>query len=191
MRPFEAPRLDARRIPPVNDADMDTVPESHLATLQTVYLAADYKWEIDGHWQSLRIGAPAPALEEAFPRARRFGVISAANPGHIMRPDLENRSADRALQRALDQLGLQYRPAFVGAPSRTWKAYNWLAIDPEPTEFDDLARDFGQIGTLLWSRGEPVRLRMRARRPSTIDAHLFVDWIEEDDLPPSDERVSA
>lgn len=160
----------------VKDLPLDL---AHLATLPSVYLAADYKWELDGEWRPLRIGQHAAELEAAFPDARSFGLISGANPAHVQRSDPENRSADRALEQAIAALGLHYRPAFVAALGRGWKAYNWLLIDPPTDRFDALARRFGQIGTLLWACGEPVRLRMHARRPQTVAAHPFIDWTDE------------
>jgi hypothetical protein len=164
---------------PIPEADVKDLPDlDHLANLPSVYLAADYKWELDGDWRPLRIGERATELEAAFPDARSFGLISGANPAHILRPDPENRSADRALEQAIVALGLRYRPAFVAALGRSWKAYNWLLIDPPTDHFDALARRFGQIGTLLWAHGEPVRLRMRARRPETVSAHPFIDWTD-------------
>jgi Protein of unknown function (DUF3293) len=156
---------------------MQNPPEAYIATLPAIYLAADYKWELHGQWLPLRIGEPAPALDDAYPSARRFGMMTAANPAHIARSEAENRSADRALQRALDARGLTYRPAFAAAHSRIWKAYNWLVIDPEVDTFTGLGREFGQIGTLLWSRGQPVRLRMYARRPGTLAPHPHIDWL--------------
>lgn len=152
-------------------------PESHITALPAVFMAADYKWELDGLWSSIRIGEPAPELDAAFPAARRFGMTAAANPGQIIRADTENRSGDEALQRTLTQLGLVHRPAFVAAHSRIWKAYNWLVIDPDEATFDGLTREFGQIGSLLWLRGQPVRLRMRARRPGMVAEHPHVDWV--------------
>lgn len=154
--------------------------DSHICGLSAVFMAADYKWELDGVWSSIRIGEPVPELDAAFPHARRFGMTAAANPGQIIRADADNRSSDRALQQALTQLGLMHRPAFVAAHSRIWKAYNWLVIDPDETTFDGLTRDFGQIGSLLWLRGQPVRLRMRARRPESVTEHAYVDWLGDD-----------
>lgn len=148
-----------------------------IAQLTASYLTADYRWEHDGVWRRLVIGEPAPELDAAFPEAPRFGLMTAANPGQQMRADIDNRSADRALQRRMDVLGLRYRPAFVAAPSRVWRAYNWLVVAPEVDAFDALARDFGQIGTLLWSRGTPVRLRMQAAAPEACVGNPWVDWV--------------
>lgn len=149
-----------------------------IAHLATSYLAADYRWEHDGVWRRLVIGHPAPEVDAAFPEASRFGLLTAANPGQQMRADIDNRSADRALQRRMDACGLHYRPAFAAATNRVWRAYNWLLIAPEVELFDRLAYEFGQIGTLLWSRGTPVRLRMQASAPPACIATPWVDWAE-------------
>lgn len=161
---------------------MEGLPPAHIASLPAVFMAADYKWELHGVWSSLRIGERCPELDAAFPTARRFGITTAANPGQIIRADADNRSGDHALQRALTRLGLEHRAAFVAAHSRIWKAYNWLVIDPDDATFDALTREFNQIGSLLWSRGEPVRLRMRAHRPETVAEHPYVDWVGNDRL---------
>lgn len=155
-------------------------PESHVAALPAMFMAADYKWELGGQWSSIRIGEPAPELDAAFPEAKRFGMTTAANPGQILRADNDNRNGDEALQQALTRLGLTHRPAFVAAPSRIWKAYNWLVVDPDEATFDVLTREFGQIGSLLWLRGQPVRLRMRTRRPQTVAEHAYIDWVGDD-----------
>ncbi len=157
-------------------------PEPHIAALPAMFLGADYKWELDGQWSSIRIGEPAPELDAAFSGALRFGMTAAANPGQIIRADTDNRSGDEALQQALTRLGLAHRPAFVAAHSRIWKAYNWLVIDPDEATFDALTREFGQIGSLLWPRGQPVRLRMRARRPQAVAEHAYIDWVGDDGI---------
>lgn len=154
------------------------VSPDRIAQLAASYLKADYRWEHDGVWHRLVIGEPAAELDAAFPDAKRFGLMTAANPGQQMRADIDNRSADRALQRRMDAQGLRYRPAFVAAPSRVWRAYNWLLVDPGIDAFDALARDFDQIGTLLWSRGTPVRLRMQASAPAACADHPWVDWVD-------------
>lgn len=150
---------------------------SPLATLAAVYTAAVYKWEIDGRWWPIHIGEHAPELDDAFPDAACFGMLSASNPGHIVRSDAENRLADRELQHALDRLELHHRPGFVIGRNRSWRAQNWLIIDPGEPAFDTLCHRFGQIGTLFWPREAPVRLRMRAARPATLAEHAHIDWI--------------
>lgn len=148
-----------------------------LAGLPAIYLSADYRYELGGEWLPLRIGEPTPPLDAAYPDARWFGMLTASNPGFITHPDEDNRAADRALQRTLDRIGLAYRPGFAAVRNRNHKAYNWLVIDPTPTDFDGLGRAYGQIGTLLWQRGGPVRLCMRAERPAGVPEHPFIDWM--------------
>ena len=153
-------------------------------------LHADYRWELEGHWRVLRIGAPAPDLEDAFPDARRFGLLSAAKPGWAQAGGHGPAAdGDRALQRALDGLGIQYRPACAISDNRTWKLYGWLVLDPETAAFDRLTRGFGQAGALLWARGQAVRLRISGPRPAEAPPHAAIDWI--DPSPPADVAIAA
>lgn len=155
---------------------------SHLATLANLYLPGEFKWEFDGQWWPIRIGAPAPALDAAFPDAPRFGMVTASNPGFVLRDDDVNRLADRALQLTLERRGLLHRAGYETAQNRTWKAYSWLVIGPDEADFDAISREFGQIGTLLWPRGQAVRLRMQATRPQDMPTHPYIDWV---DPPPA------
>lgn len=150
---------------------------TRLAGLPAIYLSADYRYELGGEWHAFRIGGLTPALDAAYPDARWFGMLTASNPGFVPRPEEDNRAADRALQRTLDRMGLLYRPGFAAVRNRNQKAYNWVVIDPTPADFTGLGRAYGQIGTLLWQRGTPVRLRMRAERPAEVAEHPFIDWI--------------
>jgi hypothetical protein len=158
-------------------ANVSGCPASCPTLLPDRLRLADYRWELDGHWRALRVGHPADELEAAFPEARGFGLLSAARPGYANDPGPAEAEADRALQRALDRLGLHYRPACAAAGNRTWKAYGWLVVDPEHAAFDTLTRTFGQFGSLLWERGQPVRLRLRGARPAT-GAHPDIDWVD-------------
>lgn len=158
-------------------ANVSGCPASCPSLLPDRLLQADYRWELDGRWRALRVGRPAEELEAAFPDARGFGLLSAARPGDTTGAAPVDMDADQALQHALDRLGLRYRPACAAAGNRTWKAYGWLVVDPEPPAFDALTRTFGQFGSLLWERGQPVRLRLRGARPAT-DTHPDIDWVE-------------
>ena len=76
-----------------------TVPspaESRIAALVQAYLAADYRWELDGQWFPMPVGARAPELEHAFPQAGNFGLLSAWNPHSVERADEENRADEKA-----------------------------------------------------------------------------------------------
>jgi hypothetical protein len=114
----------------------------------------------------------------AFPASQWFGLLSAWDPYSRPRPDPVNREADEDLHTALIASGLPYRPGFSSAPNRSWREPSWVVMDMAEDEFDHLAQRFGQLGTLGWRRGEPVRLRMYARRPVLARSHDCVDWVE-------------
>jgi hypothetical protein len=152
----------------------------HPATTETLlraYLGAEYRWEFDGQWRHLRIGEIEPMVEAAFPRATRFGLLSAWNPRSVERPIAENQVADDALQFWLANGGFTYRPAFSSARDRTWREPSWLVMGLAVQAFDDLARRFGQLGTLWWQRGERIHLRMYAQKPPGCD-DACVDWVK-------------
>lgn len=150
-----------------------------LLQLPERLLHADYRWELDGQWRALRVGVPAPELEDAFPDVRRFGLLSASRPGWA-HPDgrVPAPDADRALQRLLAGLRLHHRPACAISGNRTWKLYGWLVLDPDTSVFDGLTQRFGQTGALLWARGQAVRLRISGARPAGTPQHAAIDWID-------------
>jgi hypothetical protein len=155
--------------------------EGRIAALLAAYLAAEYSWELDNTWYALRIGHPALKLEAAFPKAAGFSLLSAWNPHSIRRPDIVNRSEDQQLQMVLESSGLQFRPAFAAASNRAWREPSWIVVDLSLTGLDALARRFGQLGTLLWRRGKPGRLRMYAPEPvhhPGYAVHDHVDWVK-------------
>ena len=156
---------------------MHRPPPSRIAGLLEAYLLADYRWEADGRWRWLRIGEPAPEVDAAFAQARRYGLISACNPHSLVREDAVNRREDAELHRLLEREGLGSRPAFSSAPDRSWREPGWLVPDIAPGALDALARRFGQLGTLHWTRGQAVRLRMDAVAPPGQPAHPCVDWL--------------
>ena len=147
-----------------------------IATLLDAYYAAEYRWELDGEWRSLRIGQPAPELEAFFPQVQRFGLVSAWDPHSIPRSEAVNRRADEALHAALLSSGLQFRPGFCSAPNRSWREPSWVVMDMPDADFDRLALRYGQLGTLAWGRGQPVRLRMYAPQPLMAKPRDFVEW---------------
>ncbi len=152
--------------------------DGKIVALMQAYQDADYRWELAGRWQPLRIGAPAPTLQAMFPQAREFGLLSAWNPYSVERPEAANREADEALNTALLASGLPHRPGFSSARNRSWREPSWVVVDMPVEELDALARRFDQLATLHLHRGEPVRLRMYWPRPASADADAaFVDWV--------------
>jgi hypothetical protein len=147
-----------------------------IATLLDAYHGAEYRWELDGEWRSLRIGHPAPEIEGFFPESRRFGLLSAWDPQSVPRSEAVNRRADESLHTALIASGLVFRPGFSSAPNRSWREPSWVVMDMPDQEFDRLALRFGQLGTLVWQRGEPIGLRMYAAQPLMAKPREFVEW---------------
>lgn len=151
--------------------------ESRIASLVQAYIAADYRWELDGRWLPLTIGAPSPELEAAFPHSRSFGLLSAWNPYSVERAETENRAEDEALGTALAASGLLHRPGFSSARNRSWREPSWVVMDMPVAEFDALAGRFRQLATLYARRGEPMRLRVYRPCPTGWAGPGDVDWI--------------
>ena len=159
---FPAPALDGPR----------------TSELASAYLAADYRWEHDGEWRWLRIGVPAPEIDSAFPEFTRFTLLSAWNPHSLERPESDNRFVDVALKSQLSASPYAFRAAFSSAPDRSWREPSWLVAGIPVEPLDDLGRRFGQLGTLYWQRGEPIRLRMYAAPPAGFESHPDIDWLD-------------
>lgn len=151
--------------------------EGRVAELLAAYMEADYLWELAGEWHQLAVGSPAPRLEQAFPAARRFALLSAWNPQSVVLPHAINREADLMLHATLEESGLAYRPGFSAARDRSWREPSWVVMDMELPLLDSLTRRFGQLAALSWQRGEPVRLRMHAPRPPAVPEHGPADWL--------------
>lgn len=154
------------------------VGEARIAALIHAYLAADYRWELDGVWRNLHVGRPAPEVEAWCPQAQRFGLLSAWDPHSIPRPDDVNRAADDNLHRDLMLSGLPIRAAFSSAANRTWREPSWLIAGIALADLDALSWSYGQLGVLAWERGQPVRLRVDAACPAGFGEHLWVDWLK-------------
>lgn len=160
-----------------NSSNANPSNANRIAELLEAYRGADYRCELDGEWHPLAIGRPTVRLEQAFPQASQFGLLSAWNPQSVMLPDGINRAADEMLHAALLQSGLSFRPGFSSARNRSWREPSWVVMDMALPLFDALARRFGQLGTLWWQRGEPVRLRMYVARPAAMDPCDGIDWL--------------
>ena len=152
--------------------------DARVVELLHAYLAAEYRWQHRGGWHDIIIGLPTPGLELAFPQADTFGLVSAWNPLSIERGQDENRIADEALHEALATGGRTFLPAFASARNRSWREPSWLVFGMGDAEFDALSRRFGQLGTLWWKPGDPVRLRMDACKPEGMADEPYVDWLK-------------
>lgn len=153
--------------------------EARIAELVHAYLAAEYRWELDGDWLNLRLGETAPDVAGRFPDAAQFGLLSAWDPWSIQRPDAVNRDADQALQRDLLDSGRIFRPAFSSAVNRSWREPSWLVVDMPMAEFDALSRRYGQLATLFWSAREAIRMRIDASPPFELQGHPACNWLRD------------
>jgi hypothetical protein len=149
-----------------------------LARLAHEYLAADYRWSLNGDWHDVRAGLPAPGLELAYPQCAAFAMLTAWNPGSVQTAEARNRSADDALRAAIATGGYDALPSFGAAPNRSWREPGWLVLGIGATATDALGRRFGQLATLWWPRDGVVRVRMYAPRPADIDPDLPIDWLD-------------
>ena len=151
-----------------------------IPELIRAYLAADYRWQHDGDWHDLHIGLPAPALELLYPDIDTFGLMSAWNPYSLERIEMANRDADRVLHDALIATGRPFCAAFASATNRSWREPSWVVMGFSVGEFDALSRRHRQLGTLWWTRGAPVRLRVDAARRDDVCDDEHVDWLRPD-----------
>lgn len=151
---------------------------TRIRALLPAYLGAEYRWQYEGDWHDIVVGLPHPGLELAFPEVATFGVLSAFNPMSIPQDMEANRRADDALHEILLASGYRFLPAFASARNRTWREPSWLVMGMPRGEFDALTHRLGQLGSLWWARGQPVRLRIDARRPEGADNDEFVDWLQ-------------
>ena len=151
--------------------------EARITELIRAYLAAEYRWELDGDWLGLRIGEPAPDVAARFPDAAQFGLLSAWNPASIERPEAANHAADHALQQALLDSGREFRPACSSAANRSWREPGWLAIDMPLTDFDALSRRHGQLATLHWTAHAAIRMRVDAAMLRVLAGMPHIDWL--------------
>ena len=163
---------------PTMKPDRPVLDDVTITHLLRAYLDAHYRWGTGGRWHPVVIGKPLPDIEACFPQAARFGMLSAWNPLSVPRPEARNRAEDRRLEARLQAGGWGHVPGFASAPNRTWREPNWLVAGITPAELDALAREFRQLGTLQWERGQPVRLRMDAPRPALVAPQRYVDWIQ-------------
>lgn len=131
---------------------------------------------------SLRIGRRTAALDAHYPAAAHFALLTAWNPDSSALDADANLAAQRALDKALGAVGLQFIPALNRAPGGGHEEPSRLVLDAGDARVDQLACRFGQTGALAWRRGRAVRLRIYRPewRAATLIQRMdtrFIDWV--------------
>jgi hypothetical protein len=152
------------------------VPESERARLASAWAAAHYFVTLGRREWLFCTGLTAPEIERQL-MADRYLFITAWNPPPGETPRADNDAAQARLEARVQALGLTLHPA-LGCDHRGGMAeYGCLVLDATLAQADALAREFGQGGTLCWSAGQPVRLRMMWPRPANADGDPHTDWV--------------
>jgi hypothetical protein len=125
-----------------------------LFALDQAYRATDYHVRLPVGEIILRVGQAAPFLDAWLARENLecWAILTAWNPGSVLRPAMKNRQSQEALRHLLRERGLRIFPGENRAQDGNWP--------PEATFFVpalaqdaalDLARAFGQ-NAVLWGK---------------------------------------
>jgi hypothetical protein len=156
--------------------DMRELQIVNAVELAAAYARAEYAAVLDGDALRIHVGERADDLEAYWP-VRRYGFITAWNPGSMPHSETANESANAALVARLQAMGVARLPAHAFDMDGLWREAGWLVADMEAQRLDLLGREFGQAGVLAWAFGEPVRLRMLMPRPEGAKDIPHVEWI--------------
>lgn len=113
----------------------------------------------------LYVGQRNPRLNECWPSARSFALITACNPGGRPLDAAVNAARQRQLLTRVEAAGLTRLPTIASDADGRFAEEGWLLCDPEPQWCDDIARSFGQMAILAWRADQPVRLRCYGENP--------------------------
>jgi len=113
----------------------------------------------------LYVGQRNPRLNECWPSARSFALITACNPGARPLDAAVNAARQQQLLTRIEAAGLTRLPTLASDDDGRFAEPGWLLCDPEPQWRDNVARSFGQIAILAWRADQPVRLRCYGENP--------------------------
>ena len=148
-----------------------------LAALAAAFRKARYQVPELGDAGAFAVGAVASGLEAALPAAC-YAFITAWDSDSESDSRMENAAADGELSARLDQLNATRLSAHAEDAQGAHREAGWLVLDLPLPELDRLARHFDQDGTLAWTRGDAVRLRMYHPCPPDAAPALWTDWVE-------------
>ena len=148
-----------------------------IAALAAAFRKARYQVPELGDAGAFAVGAVASGVEAALPAAC-YAFITAWDSDSESDSRMENASADGELSARLDQLNATRFSAHAEDAQGAHREAGWLVLDLPLPELDRLARHFDQDGTLAWTLGEAVRLRMYHPCPPDAAPALWTDWVE-------------
>ena len=148
-----------------------------LAALAAAFRNARYQVPELGDAGVFGVGAVATGLETAQPAAC-YAFITAWDSDSERDSPMDNATADGDLSARLDQLNATRIRAHAEDAQGAHREAGWLVLDLPLPELDQLARHFAQDGTLAWTRGDAVRLRMYHPCPPDAAPALWTDWVE-------------
>jgi hypothetical protein len=148
-----------------------------IAALATAFRKARYQVGALGDAGSFSVGTVATGLEAALP-ADSYAFITAWDSDSESDSRMDNTAADGELSARLDQLNATRIRAHAEDAQGAHREAGWIVLDLPLPELDRLARYFDQDGTLAWTRGNAVRLRMYHPCPPDAAPALWTDWVE-------------
>lgn len=135
------------------------------ATRIGIFAAARYRVLTGALPLDLYVGQRNPHLNECWPGARSFALITACNPGGMPLDEAVNAARQRQLSTRVEAAGVTRLPTLASDVDGRFAEPGWLLCDPEPQWRDEIARSFGQMAILAWRADLPVRLRCYGENP--------------------------
>lgn len=126
----------------------------------------------------LYVGQRNPHLNERWPSARSFALITACNPGARPIDAAVNAARQQQLSTRVEAAGLTRLPTLASDADGRFAEEGWLLCDPEPQWRDNVARSFEQIAILAWHADQPVRLRCYGENPGVpLTQATHIDFV--------------
>jgi len=128
--------------------------------LRKAYLQTAYVVRAPQGVHALRIGAHHPAFDAELEAvgARCWAVVTAWNPGSLLRGADENARAQGELLRAIAELGLSGWAAEGKADGGGWREESVCILELEPAGAVALGRRFGQLAVVVGQRSGAAQL---------------------------------
>ncbi len=137
------------------------------ANVLRAYLDARYWADPPGGRIALIIGR-VPELPGAMDVGAGCALITACNPGSVVRSDADNEAANALLRERLTQVAATIFAGDGGSADGAWSEPSWFALGIAPEAAGALGREFGQYAILAARAHEPLELHV-------LDPGLGVD----------------